>query len=247
MARSDLHSVAHTWRSRCPDDPFALLLYVWSCLHTGTAARSPELVPELVRLCHRSADLLPAHPVPWVTLLAILRRMRRPAHEMFDVWREAVSRDPWHREAHRQMLRYLSPDECGSTARAMDFVDDVRGGMPSGTPAAGLHLAALTDNYLRLRSRPDTGALSARNCWGTPAAARALDEAAACWPRPGFLTHVAAPADLNLLAHALVETGRMDEAATVFGALGATVTAWPWLTGGDPVQRFLYWRERACA
>ncbi|MFD9123255.1 hypothetical protein [Kitasatospora sp. NPDC059571] len=244
LARSDLHSVAHTWRSRCPDDPFALLLHVWSCLHTSAVDRSPGELRDLARLCRRSTDLLPAHPAPWVALLAVLRRMRRPAHQMFEIWGEAVVRDPWHRETHRQMLRYLSPEECGSTARALDFVDDVRAGMPPGTPAAGLHLAALTDNYLRVGSHSGTSGLGVRHCWSTPAAAQALDEAALRWIEPRALSHAAAPADLNLLAYALVAADRTAEASEVFRTLGAVVTPWPWGVDADAVQRFTHWQER---
>ncbi|MEV8096770.1 hypothetical protein [Kitasatospora sp. NPDC085879] len=102
----------------------------------------------------------------------------------------------------------------------------------------------MTDNYLRLVSQPGVGGLNVRHCWSAPVARQALDEAVSSWTRPRALTHAAAPADLNLLAHALVTAERPDEAATVFQALGAVVTSWPWGVGAAAVQRFARWQER---
>ncbi|MEV8099833.1 hypothetical protein [Kitasatospora sp. NPDC085879] len=238
-----IHGIAHSWYSRRPDDPYALMLFVLSCLASGVAEQSPELT-DLESLCRHSARLLPAHPGPQVALLATLRRLRRPAHEVFEVWGEATARDPWHREAHRQMIRYLSPDECGSAARALDFADEVRATMPPGVPSAGLHLAALTDSYHWVLSRRGAGTPGIGQYWTAPLAQQALDEAAAKWLRPGFLSHAAGPADLNLLAYVLVQAERFDEAAEVFLTLGATVTEWPWRVRGDAVQQFAYWQDR---
>ncbi|MFD9123971.1 hypothetical protein [Kitasatospora sp. NPDC059571] len=242
LARSGIHGIAHGWYSRRPDDPYALMLYALSCLTGGAAEPYIELA-DVESLCRRSARLLPAHPSPHVVLLAALRRLQRPAHEVFEVWKEATARDPWHREAHRQMLRYLSPDECGSAARALDFADKVRATMPPGVPSVGLHLAALTDSYHCLLSgQPSAPGIG--QYWTAPLAQQAMDDAAAQWLKPGFLAHAAAPADLNLLAYVLVQAERFGEAAATFRALGPTVTEWPWCVRGDAVRQFTYWQDR---
>ncbi|PBC69539.1 hypothetical protein BX265_6868 [Streptomyces sp. TLI_235] len=246
LAHSGIHGIAHGWYSRRPDDPYALMLYALSCLAGGTAEHYIELA-DVESLCRHSARLLPDHPSPQVALLATLRRLHRPAHEVFEVWREATARDPWHREAHRQMLRYLSPDECGSAARALDFADEVRATMPPGVASAGLHLAALTDSYHGLLTRQTEGTPGIEQYWTARVAQQALDEAATQWIRPGFLAHAAAPADLNLLAYALVQARRFDEATAAFLTLGPTVTEWPWRIQGDAVRQFTYWQERLLA
>jgi hypothetical protein len=82
--------------------------------------------------------------------------------------------------------------------------------------------------------------------WSRPNAVAALGRALADWPRPGYLTHAAAVADLNLLAYALVQAKRAGEAGEVFRAIGGLATAYPWaLESDDPVATFGAWQQRA--
>ncbi|MFD9099337.1 hypothetical protein [Streptomyces collinus] len=158
--------------------------------------------------------------------------------------REITRRDPWHREAYRQMVRYLSPEECGSIASLLDFVHEVRVGLPPDSPAIGLHLAAMTDIYHRTLRRSNIGWITSRHFWATPPAKQVLDQAAGHWVQPDVLNHAAALADLNLLAYALVEAGRVDEAADAFRVIDGVATAWPWGVQGDPLRVFSYWHDR---
>jgi len=99
-------ALARTWRMRRPRDPDALALAVWSELATDPHGA--------VSLCRIAADARPADPTPWVGALAALRLLGRPSSELSPVWQEIRARDPWHREAHLQILGYLSPRRSGA-------------------------------------------------------------------------------------------------------------------------------------
>ncbi|MFJ8622637.1 hypothetical protein ACIRD3_07295 [Kitasatospora sp. NPDC093550] len=227
-----------TWMRYRPDDPGALLLQGWSDLVTLQAAPSFTDSTGIRALGRRAAELLPEDPLPWVLLLGVLRLERRPPREVDVVWREIRARDPWNREAHLQILAYSSPQECGSTARMMDLLDEMRAAMPAGAPTTGLEVTVLVQRYQRALAAEGLTALSSRDLLNQPAAARALARSAALWPQKGFLTHAAALADLNTLAYALVKAARAEEAAAVVRATKGLATRWPWHLDGDPLERF---------
>ncbi|MGW4757694.1 hypothetical protein [Streptomyces chartreusis] len=243
LGRADTQGLFRAGHHSHPCDPYRPLLHAWAVLQNPYTCQDTATLHGLEEACLRSADLLPAHPAPWVTLLGLRRRLRQPVSEVSRVWEEAVRRDPWHREAHRQMLRYLSPDEGGSKSAALDFVESVRIRMPAGAPAVGLHLAVQTDLYHQALSQQGIHAVLARQLWETHSARRALEVGVALWTDPDFLVHVAAPADLNMLAYALVEARRAKQATEVFRLLEGTVSPWPWRFHGDPVDKFRYWQN----
>ncbi|MCX4695638.1 hypothetical protein [Streptomyces sp. NBC_01408] len=232
-----------TWRRRSHTQD-ALVLHAWSDLVHARRTGSPSDLSAAEATCRHAAELGPADPVPWIVLLSILRLRGGPEAELASAWREAGARDPWNREAHVQLLGYLSPGECGSVARMLDFVDGVRATAPDTSPVGGLELAALIDRYHWNTARGGLDALTARHLLSRPPAARALGRAAELWPRPGHLTHSAALADLNLLAYALVQARRLEEAAITFATLDGSATPHPWATGGDPLEQFTYWHNR---
>ncbi|MEV6975038.1 hypothetical protein [Kitasatospora sp. NPDC093806] len=237
--------LARSWRARRPQSGEAMVFEAWVELFRGRHDGRLEDARSAADLCHRAADLLPADPTPWVVLLGILRLVRADSRNVFAVWNELTKRDPWNREAHLQLLRYLSPEECGSRSGQLEFVDAVRSGVPSNAPAAGVELTALVDEHARTLARGGVEALLARRQWGNHRATRALDAALADWPRPGHLGYAAAAADLNLLAYALVQAGRAREGAGLAELIGDTVTPWPWSLDGDPLRQFGYWQAKA--
>ncbi|MFF3109172.1 hypothetical protein ACFVSN_08285 [Kitasatospora sp. NPDC057904] len=235
---------ARSWRlRRRGSDP--MVFEGWVELVRGRAAGRMDDARAAADHCYRAAEIAPSDPLPWVVLLGILRLMRAEPHQLYAVWQEVTARDPWNREAHLQMLRYLSPEECGSRSGQLDFVETLRASAPPVSPSVGVELAALVDEHDRTAARGGVEALLARRLWTHARAAGALDTALATWPREGYLRHAAALADLNLLAYALVQAGRVREGGAVFGAIGDTVTAWPWSLDGDPVERFTYWQAKA--
>ncbi|GAA4945329.1 hypothetical protein GCM10023238_09450 [Streptomyces heliomycini] len=173
-----------------------------------------------------------------MVLLGVSRIERYGQNDVNAIWREATGRDRWHREAYLQMLAYLSPEEGGSSAAVLDFVDVVRTRIPANAPCAAVELTAAVRQYQGLLAQGGVRAMTAGQLWEGGQIAAALEQAAALWAKPGFLQHAAAQADLNVLAYALCAAGRAVDAHHVFQTLQGMVTPWPWNTDGPAVQRF---------
>lgn len=236
-------------RHERPQDPDALLLFAWSRLIAARQAGAvgdgaPRDLEAALGNCRRAAELRPEDSVPWVGALAILRQQRRPWTEVEPVWNEVRARDPWSRAAHLELLGYLSPEECGSRTAVRDFAAAVAAGAPAGSPVSALPLEAELRRYHRARAGGGMAAIGADEVFRQPALTRLLDRALRDWPRPGFLSHAAALADLNLLAYALLHTACPESAAPVFQTLAGRVTPWPWNIDGTPVERFALWHQR---
>ncbi|MFG2934421.1 hypothetical protein [Streptomyces sp. NPDC048282] len=229
-------SLARTWREQRPRDPDALLLAAWSELATDPWGA--------LATCRLAAERRPADPTPWVGALAAVRILGRPTSELAPLWHEIHARDPWHREAHLQILGYLSPEEHGSQTALRDFLDDVMAVMPVDAPTACLPLTAAVRQYHRDLDAGGTRTLGISQYWTQPHIVRVLDQALARWPNPGHLRHAASVADLGLLAYALVRAGRLRDAQPVFAVIDGLVTSWPWGYDGDPVERFAHWSRR---
>jgi hypothetical protein len=248
LAESTSPALQRSWAEEQPHDPDAQLLFAWGVMLRARYEEHPVAAEtrEALDACERATGARPEDPSPWVVRLGLLRLWRRPSTEVFPLWDEIVRRDPWHREAHFEMLGYLSPWECGSHAQTVEFLDRVRAGAAPTAPTAGLEIAALIDLYHGTVDQGGVEALTAIHLWSRPNAENALGRALADWPRPGHLTHAAAIADLNLLAYALVQAKRAAQAGEVFRAIGGMVTVYPWaMENGDPLQSFTNWQQRA--
>jgi hypothetical protein len=232
-------SLPRHWLGQQPHNPDAQLLATWAAVieaHETGRVQDPRALADA---CAKAAEHNPAHASPWVALLAVQRVLRRPTEDLSRVWHEIGRRAPWNREAHLQLIGYLSPQECGSRAQVLDFVEGVRATAPAGAPVAGLELVALVDLFQYSLAKGGVTELTAAHQWEWPNAIAALDRALADWTRPGFLTYAGALADLNVLAYALVQARRAAQADEVFRTLGGCVSAWPWgYDGRDPVQAF---------
>jgi hypothetical protein len=249
LAESTSSVFQHSWAKERAQDPDAQLLYAWGvmlCTRYEEQSDANE-TQEALDAGRWAAELRPEDPNPWVVRLALLRLGRRPSREVFPLWGEIVRRDRWHREAHLQMLGYLSPWECGSHRQTVEFLDRVRAEAAPTAPTAGLEIAALVDHYHGTLDQGGIEGLTASQLWSRPEAKAALSSALANWPHPGYLAHAAAVADLNLLAYALVQAKRVAQAGKVFRAIGGLVTMYPWALGenDDPVQSFGNWQQRA--
>lgn len=242
-------STARRWRKTHPQNPDALVLYAWSWLATvraggeaGDAAYRD--LDAALEDCRQASLLRPEDGAPWLAALGILREQRRPWPEIEPVWNELRARDPWNRQAHLEMLGYLSPDECGSRTAERDFVSSVSSTAPPDSPVAALPLEAELRRYRRNLNAGGAASVTADESWRQPMMAEFLKQAQVNWTRPGFLVHAAVLADLNLLAYALVHTANPQDAAEVFRRIGGVVTPWPWNIDGDPVERFTLWHQK---
>ncbi|MDT3725597.1 hypothetical protein ROS62_12150 [Streptomyces sp. DSM 41972] len=230
--------IAETWLERDPDDADALVFHSWTTLVRALEERRLDDTDTLITRCHRAAELSPEDPLPWVVLLGTARVVRFDHKDVDALWRQATDRDPWNREAFLQMLALLSPEEGGSSASVLDFVDAVRTRIPANAPCAAVELTAAVRQYQGLLAQGGMRAMTAGQLFESGHPAAALHQAAALWPKPGFFQHAAAPADLNVLAYALCAAGRAADAHPVFQALQGTVTPWPWDVDGPAVQRY---------
>ncbi|MCT7353143.1 hypothetical protein N4P33_13310 [Streptomyces sp. 15-116A] len=237
--------ISSAWVDREPDSADALVFHSRVALARGLHERHLRDVRQVVEDCRRASELSPADPLPWVTLLGVARIERYAQADVNAIWREATGRDRWHREAYVQMLAYLSPEEGGSSAAVLDFIDVVRAHIPANAPCAPIELTAAVRQYQGLLAQGGVRAMTAGQLWDTGQLAAALEQAAALWPKPGFFQHAALLADLNMLAYALCAAGRAADAHPVFQALQNTVTPWPWNAEGDPVQVFEQYRAKA--
>ncbi|CAL9623084.1 hypothetical protein [Streptomyces pilosus] len=237
--------VAAAWLTREPDSADALVFHARSGLARGLRDGHLEDAGELVSQCRRASELNPEDPLPWVVLLGVSRVERYGRNDVNAVWREATGRDRWHREAYLQMLAYLSPEEGGSSASVLDFVDVVRTRIPANAPCAAVELTAAVRQYQGLLAQGGVRAMTAGQLWEGGQVAAALEQAAALWAKPGFFQHAAAQADLNVLAYALCAAGRAADAHPVFQTLQGTVTPWPWNGDGPAVQRFEQHQDKA--
>jgi len=247
FAESTSPNLQRSWAEEQPQEPDAQLLYAWGVMLRTRYEENPDAAEtrEAIDACARATALRPEDPNPWVVRLGLLRLWQRPEAEVFPLWHQIVRCDPWHREAHLQMLGYLSPRECGSRRQTVEFLDRVRAKAAPTAPTAGLEIAALIDHYHGTVDQGGVEALTAVHLWSRPDAEAALGRALAAWTRPGYLTHAAAVADLNLLAYALVQARQGAQAGEVFASIGGLVTVDPWVReSGDPLQSFSNWQQR---
>ena len=134
--------IAAAWLGREPQSADALLFHSWTGLVRGLRDGHLEDAGQLISQCHQAAERRPEDPLPWVVLLGVSRIERYGQNDVNAIWREATGRDRWHREAYLQMLAYLSPEEGGSSAAVLDFVDVVRTRIPANAPCAAVELTA---------------------------------------------------------------------------------------------------------
>lgn len=237
--------ISSAWVDREPDSADALVFHGRVTLARGLHERRLPDVRRMVDDCRRASELNPADPLPWVTLLGVARIERYPQNEVNAIWREATARDRWHREAYLQMLAHLSPEEGGSSAAVLDFIDVVRMHIPANAPCAAIELTAAVRQYQGMLAQGGVRAMTAGQLWDGGQLGAVLDQAAALWAKPGFFQHAAAQADLNVLAYALCAAGRAAEAYPVFQTLQGMVTAWPWNAEGEAVPVFEQYRAKA--
>ncbi|MEV7277331.1 hypothetical protein [Streptomyces sp. NPDC093111] len=236
------------WQASEPGHPDAAVLRaetevmrMFAAARTGRAPDA-EALRKAARFCHRAAELAPADPHPWVSLLA-LGRLHPDGHAPMSAWwQELLARDPYHREGHHQVLRHLSARWHGSYGAALNFAWDAAGCAPQGSPLAILAQVARAEHYRHRVRTEGRAALGLAHHWSDERARGDLRHALDAWiahRRP----HAQDVADLNHLAHGLVKAGLTDRAGEIFRLLGNHATEVPWDCSGDPEQLFTRWRD----
>ncbi|WP_432181514.1 hypothetical protein [Streptomyces sp. NBC_00063] len=237
------------WQASEPRNPDAAVLRAETEVMRMFAAARTHQIPDAerldraARLCRRAAELAPADPHPWVSLLS-LGRLYPGAHpEMNHWWGEIIRRDPYHREGHHQALRHLSARWHGSYGTALNFAWDAVAYAPKGSPLAILPQVARAEHYRHRMATEGGTVLGLSRHWNDERTCGDLRIALDNWiahRRPAAQD----VADLNHLAHGLVNAGMTEWAGNIFRLLDNQATEVPWSYTGHPEQLFIRWRDQ---
>jgi hypothetical protein len=128
------HSVYWAWEARGPGDEDELT----EERRRPFLKRLKQAQDELVR----AAELDPADPCPFSTLLKVATGLRLAQQDVLTVFQELVRRDPEHFWGHRHMLVYLFERHQGSHELMFRFVRDISKTRPQGSDLHGLVVEA---------------------------------------------------------------------------------------------------------
>lgn len=237
------------WQASDPANPDAAVLRaetevmrMFAAARTGQSCDAARL-ERAAGFCRRASEIASADPYPWVSLLALGRLYPDGHAQMNEWWQEILRRDPYHREAHHQALRYLSARWHGSYGAALNFAWDAASYAPEGSPLAILPQVARAEQYRHRVEAEGRASLGLTRHWNDERACRDLRDALDRW----ITRQVPAAqdvADLNHLAHGLVQGGMADRAGDIFRLLDNQATEVPWSYTGYPEQLYIRWRDK---
>ncbi|GAA3371732.1 hypothetical protein GCM10020367_23580 [Streptomyces sannanensis] len=239
-------SVAEHWHTAEPRNPDALVLRaeteVMRAFNLAAAATDRggvdlERLNGAVRTCLRAADVSPQDPVPWMSLVSVARLFPGGHQQAQRWWEELLARDPHNREAHHQVLRYLSARWHGSHGAMYDFARNVVSSLPPGSHLAVLLQAARAEEYRYRAEQEGPMSLTLVQHWNNEVAVHDLHRTWELWIRQWDGRERAQDvADLNYLLHAACAAGQAGPAGYLFDVLGERATRVPWSFSGDPVS-----------
>ncbi|MFG3285902.1 hypothetical protein [Streptomyces sp. NPDC048111] len=252
-------SLVEAWRAAEPDSGDAAVLRAATevtrvfngAIAAGRGAGvDRDRVDVAVMACLGAADARPADPMPWASLLTVVRLYDGgvPRRELRGWWDELRRRDPYHLEGHVQMLRYFSARWHGTHGTMYDFARDAAGAAPAGSPLPVLVQIARVEEYRYVadaaKGRPVRGF---GQHWTHELAVTELLRTYDRWlggraPGPVLAEEAA---ELNYLAHAACSAGLTREGTALVGLLGERVATVPWVYTGDPAQQITRWRAGA--
>ncbi|MGW7469575.1 hypothetical protein ACWGJT_34135 [Streptomyces xantholiticus] len=242
--------IVEAWQAAQPHSADALVLRAdaevmrhFAGARTGAAPAS-ESLDRTALLCLRAADAFPEDPHPWVSLITLGRLYENGTESMTGWWSELLTRDPSHREAHHQALRYMSARWHGSHGQAYEFARDCAVYAPSGSSLLVLPQVARAEAF---RHRIETEGADPHTLVGYWAGERwDLRETMERWIAVRSPVEAAQDVpDLNHLAHGLALAGLLVEAATVFDLLKGRATRVPWRYTGEAEAEYVRWHARA--
>ncbi|WP_406306881.1 hypothetical protein OHA61_37555 [Streptomyces sp. NBC_00885] len=242
--------IVEAWQTAQPHSADALVLRAdTEVMRHFAAARTstipgPDILDRTAHICLNAADAFPQDPHPWVSLITLGRLYENGAQAMNRWWPELLARDPYHREAHHQALRYMTARWHGSHGQAYAFARDCAVYAPAGSPLLVMPQVARAEEF---RHRTENEGVSPHAMVGYWAGERwDLMETMERWIAVRSPVEAAQDvADLNHLAHALAQAGLLVEAATVFDLLKGRATRVPWSYTGEPEAEYARWRDRS--
>lgn len=213
-----VHGVDWAWEARGGD---------WVPMNFGEFQRRLALARSDLE---RAAQLLPADPAPWASLIDIQRGQQRPLEEGFECFKQARKRCDDHWGAHSSMLQNLCSKWGGSEAMVWNFVEKSTAKALHGSPIHALvPLAMYEDAMARLRHDPK---MVDEDYYGTDNMRWRLHMAAVHWQRsPAFKRPRNEAALRNLYAWNFYVARMYSDAHDEFKAIGPYMGLFPW--GGE--------------
>ncbi|SER27691.1 hypothetical protein [Actinokineospora terrae] len=175
-----------------------------------------------------AAEVAPEDPTPWWAHVTLARGLSYEHDEFLAVWSELLARDPLHRHAHVQALRYWCRKWRGSDDLMTEFAATAAATSPT---LAVLPLqAAFEHDHDRWRDQDVVAALD------TLLTRLSTDPHDTPFTRD----------ERGWAIQALMANNRHNEAITQLRALGTHADAEPWSLSESPVFLFLQTRTKAC-
>lgn len=145
--------IVEAWQTAQPHSADALVLRAdTEVMRHFAAARTstipgPDILDRTAHICLNAADAFPQDPHPWVSLITLGRLYENGAQAMNRWWPELLARDPYHREAHHQALRYMTARWHGSHGQAYAFARDCAVYAPAGSPLLVMPQVARAEEF----------------------------------------------------------------------------------------------------
>ncbi|PRY45631.1 hypothetical protein LY71_11526 [Geodermatophilus tzadiensis] len=187
------------------------------------------------RLARRAAELAPADPTPWATLVQMARGQEVPQEEFERRVQELVERAPHHVQGSLAVLQTLCAKWMGSTELMFDVARELAAEAPGGSAVCLLPVVAHVEHHLHLETGRGGPAAAARHM--TSGATRTeLRACVARWlagpdgaPQPG-----ARASAHNVVAYAFWLADDADGARPHLAAIGRALSEFPWAYSGEP-------------
>ncbi|GAA3845151.1 hypothetical protein GCM10022243_09320 [Saccharothrix violaceirubra] len=217
--------VAHAWVLRGADRAHNTSAEQFAGFH--------RVLRTAVEQAKRASALAPDDPTPRQHFLTIARGLGFPPARFPELWADLLRCDPSHRGGHRHALQYWRPHWYGSYPKMFAFADEAAAKSPA---LASVRIVAAVE---ACEDHPDT--------WRAPELAQAVDTTLAWVDGDGDgADSPTVREDRALLAVALVELRRYDEALAQFRVLDRNADASVWgRLWGDERMGFTYTRARA--
>lgn len=218
------------WQAARPGDPNPAIVHAESLVHLAWQIRSGLQAEHVSRdqfdgffrvlddarpAALAAAELAPADPTPWVTMLSVARGRQFDNDAFCEVWRQVLARDPLNHAAHTSALQYWCKKWFGSHELMWAFAEEAA---PKHPKLAVLPLIAAHE--------AEFGGVG-DSVWREERVVRALDRLLP-WLDGAGRHHPRTRTARAYAARALVELGRGDEAVEQFRHLGVHADARMW-------------------
>ncbi len=192
------------------------------------AARGPLLA---------AAQLMPADPAPWVSLLWLALGLERPREEKDSIWSEASRRHRTLFAANAARLVTLSPGWGGTSQEMFDFARAAGRQASDGDPLAALLPLAYFEHVANERS-------GRSRAWVSYEVQREITSAAGRWHETrGGRAHPRAVEAHNAFGAAFYLADMRRPARGHLTRTGGRFSVLPWSHLGDPAKEF----HKACS